>query len=110
MNHESLSFAVTDEASAEFKLFLSSITEYEPTLCFMKTRLIEESEIYWTYGAYSQENVATVKAMAERGGYPFLHSVGGIPVVIGQAQFLGELVGKRIGVGKGGKLVLESAP
>ena len=90
--------------------FLASIRDYEPTLTLMKDATMPDPELRWSYGAYAPKNLEVLGPEFERLGYPLLYAIDGLIVAIPQYQFVGELEGKALGLGKHGLAVLDREP
>ena len=105
-----LDLTFTPEARERALSFLSSITDYPPTLCLMKAVSLDEPEGWWTYGVYAPSNIEVVEPALRERGHALLYRADGLLVAIPQYQFVPELVGKTIGLGDGRLLVLQRAP
>ena len=95
----------TPEARARILQFLASIRDYEPTLTLMKGGTGSDPELRWSYGAYAPKNLEVLGLEFQRLGHPLLYSVDSLRVAIPQYQFVPELEGKTLGLGKGGLTV-----
>jgi hypothetical protein len=100
----------TPEARARVVQFLASISDYEPTLTLKKGWTDTDPELRWSYGAYAPANLEALGPEFDRLGYPLLYLVDGLLVAIPQYQFVSEIEGKTLGLGKGGLTVLTREP
>jgi len=105
-----LDLKLAPDAKARMLTFISSITEYEATLCLMKGRTNDEPDERWSYGSYGPENIASVGPELERRGHALLYSVEDLVIAIPQFNFVPELAGKTLGLGNRDLVVLHRAP
>ena len=91
---EPLDLQLTPEAKAWALRFLSSITDYPPTLTLMKSRANGNPEERWGFGAYGPRNIEVIGPELERLGHALLYSFEGLTVAIPQFHLLSELRGK----------------
>jgi hypothetical protein len=101
-----LCLRLTPEACQHFDQFLSGVTEYEPTLCLMKSDATPAEPARWYCGAYAPSNIQAVEPGLAALGYPLLHHLQGRVVAIPQAWLLQELEGKTL-TSLNGHLVLQ---
>jgi hypothetical protein len=97
---EPLDLTFSPKAKARVCAFLASITEYQPILTLKKGWTDNDPEVRWTYGAYAPDNIAHVAPEVERCGYALLYTVEDLTVAIPQFQYLQELKGKTLDLGR----------
>ncbi len=102
-----LDLTFSPQAKARVCAFLDGITDYQPTLCLTKGWTDNDPEMRWTYGAYGPDNIAHVAPELESRGHALLCSVEDLTVAIPQFQFLSELIGKVLDLGRKGLVVLD---
>lgn len=102
-----LDLTFSPEAKARVRAFLDSITDYQATLCLTKGWTDKDPEMRWSYGAYGPDNIAHVAPELESHGHALLYAVEELAVAIPQFQYLSELEGKTLDLGRKGLVVLD---
>ena len=103
-----INFTITDFAVNHFKEFLAGISDYEPTLCFVKGQVVgRDKEDVWGYGAYAPENISSIEPELRELGYPLIYKICGLEIAIPQHIFVHELNGKVIEIIDGRMAVLD---